>query len=109
MNEYECNHVYDDHESDKWSAFWEITDVGVTGVEMLICGRSSAFKVIVGNCGSGNYLCIPSLDVGCGLADLTDVFWNRSKLARVMGSDVDAVTISLALCNYKMKRKEAEG
>ena len=42
------------------------------------------------------YICIPNHDVGCGLSDFSDIFWNEERLCSLMRR-VDAVTVATGL------------
>lgn len=63
---------------------------------MEVTARGSSFHVIFGSHSHGNYLCIPNWDVGCELADYSDVFWNTERLSRII-SYSDAITIATAI------------
>lgn len=56
----------------------------------------SGFSFIVGKCMSGNFISVPSFNVGCHLSHFSDYFWNNENLARMI-SPVDAATIAEAL------------
>ena len=64
--------------------------------EAEICGRGTYFHILAGRHKYGNYLCIPSHDVGCELSDFSDIFWNEERLRSLMRR-VDAVTVATGL------------
>ncbi len=64
--------------------------------EMEVTARGSYFHVIFGVHSNGNYLCIPNWDVGCDIADFSDLFWNTERLAKNLNM-IDAITIATAL------------
>lgn len=43
------------------------------------------------------HIAIPAYEVACTLSYPSDFFWNTSLLARVLGNDVDATMIAVAL------------
>ena len=45
---------------------------------------------------SGQYICIPDIDVGCPLSRMSDTFWNKERLCAHM-READAVTVTYAL------------
>lgn len=61
-----------------------------------ISGRGTYFHILAGQHKYGHYLCIPNHDVGCGLSDLSDLFWNEERLCGLM-QKVDAVTVATGL------------
>ena len=64
--------------------------------EAEIEGRGTYFHILTGQHKYGDYLCIPSHDVGCERSKLSDFFWNRERISRLMGED-DAVTVATGL------------
>jgi len=101
MHEFNCSYVYEDGTSKKWRGQWGIINDDPYCFEMLIRGRGSEYQVVLGSCSTGWYLCIPSQYICCSLAALTDRFWNREQISRVLNV-TDAVTISSALFSYEM-------
>lgn len=71
--------------------------------EAEISGRGTYFHILAGRHKYGNYLCIPNHDVGCELAELSDVFWNEEKLRGLM-REVDAVTVAAGLAQLAPRR-----
>ncbi|MFI3214717.1 MAG: DUF6618 family protein [Eubacteriales bacterium] len=63
------------------------------GFEAEISGRGSSFHLIVGETRHGNYLCIPTWEVGSELADYNDTFWNQEQIGRQL-SAVDSITLA---------------
>ena len=63
----------------KWDGALTILQLG-NPCEAIVSARGSSFHLIVGTHAYGNYLCIPSWNVGVELASLTDDFWNAAQL-----------------------------
>lgn len=100
MNQFKCIHMDENGNEQKWTGTWEPISTGPGCHELRVCGRGSDYTVVLGQCSTGNYLVIPVMNIGCGLAGLTDVFWNAEQLSRVINT-ADAVTIATALNDYK--------
>lgn len=64
--------------------------------EAEIEGRGTYFHILTGQHKYGDYLCIPNHDVGCERSKLSDFFWNRERISRLMGEE-DAVTVATGL------------
>jgi len=64
--------------------------------ELLIYGRDSCINAVIGKYMSGQYICIPDIDIGCPLSRLSDLFWNRERLSANM-NETDAATVAHAL------------
>lgn len=64
--------------------------------EMEVTGRGSSFKVLFGQTEYYHWICIPNYDVGCDMAEWSNLFWNREKLTGLIGT-VDAITVAEAL------------
>lgn len=64
--------------------------------EMEVTARDYYFHVIFGAHSYGNYVCIPNWNVGCELADYSDIFWNTERLSKII-STADAITIATAI------------
>jgi len=64
--------------------------------EMEVTARGYFYHVIFGSHAYGNYLCVPNWNVGCELADYSDLFWNTERLSRII-SNQDAITIATAV------------
>lgn len=99
MQTFECIHTYQSGETSKWAGSWEVLQVETDFHELRIQGRGACFDAILGYCSSGNYLCIPSSNVGCALGYWSDVFWNTERISQVL-CETDAVTIATALNHY---------
>lgn len=89
-----------------WDGTYENLEISQDRLEVDVSGRGSSFHIIVGRYQNGNYLCIPSWQVGCELAGYQDTFWNREQLARQIGV-VDAVTIVSAIKEISIYLKSA--
>lgn len=99
MYEFDCKHTYSDGEQYTWKVFWDILDEDVDRHELLVRGRGSEYRVVLGHCTTGMYMCIPTVKVGCGLAHSADVSWNTEQIASVL-NETDAVTIATAIYCY---------
>ncbi|OUN21335.1 hypothetical protein [Blautia sp. An81] len=95
----QCQHTYPDGEKASWRVRWEILDPSKDSCELLVHGRGSEYRIILGQCSTGRYLCIPLLDIGCGLAEPWDLRWNTAQIASVL-NETDAVTIAAAIYDH---------
>lgn len=98
---FKCRHTYEDGHFQEWTGNWELVHYDGSFWELLISGHGSSFHSIIGVFSSGLYICIPSIDVGCGLAGWTDTFWNTEKLSASIPV-TDAVTIAEAIRSFSM-------
>lgn len=80
----------------RWSGEIKITRRSINMVEFIIYGRSSCMNGVAGKYMSGQYICIPDIDVGCPLSRMSDIFWNKERLCGHM-READAVTVTYAL------------
>lgn len=64
--------------------------------ELLIYGRGSCINAVIGKYMSGQYICIPDMDMGCPLSRLSDLNGNRERLSAHM-NETDAVSVTHAL------------
>lgn len=99
MQIFHCKHTYPSGHKSKWDGSWEVLSTEPSFHELRIKGRGSSFDVILGDCSSGYYLCIPEINVGCSLSYWSDVFWNTERITQVL-AETDAVTIATALNHY---------
>lgn len=79
-----------------WGGEIKITRRSLNEVEFIIYGRSSCINGIVGKYMSGQYICMPDIDVGCPLSRMSDTFWNKERLSAHM-QETDAVTVAYAM------------
>lgn len=93
--DYICYHQTEKRKQ-QWTGHLNIYHISGEIFEVEITGRGSGFHAIVGSHRYGNFICIPCLEVGSGLASLSDVFWNLEQLSRQM-NHIDAVTVAYAL------------
>lgn len=102
----ECKHKYSDGTEMTWPVKWSFSDcIGELSC-LHIEARDSAFDAIVGDYSSGHFICIPSIDVGCGLGKYDDYFWNYEKLSRHL-EETDAVTVATVLARLgEMERED---
>ena len=98
MSEFQCKYINEFGCNESWPGELEILTTKSEFLEVFIRGCDSAFRIVIGKCSTGNYMCIPSVGVGCELSDLSDLFWNTQRISEVMNI-IDAVTIASALCN----------
>lgn len=105
INMTRCRYKYDSGEEKEWSVKWAVTKKMAGATYIHIEGRGSAFDAIVGTYSGGNFICIPGIDVGCGLAQFNDTFWNTEKLSKYLGV-TDAATITKALEHFGRKERE---
>ena len=71
--------------------------------EAVITARGTSFHVIAGEYQNGNYLCVPSMDLGWGLSHFSDTFWNAERIRQHLDNPVDVESLVCgikALCNY---------
>ena len=79
-----------------WTAQIRLISCNESQQELEIKGRGSSFHLFVGFGMFGNYLCIPSQDIGCAIAQPEDSFWNAEHLSRHLNI-VDTTTITTGL------------
>ena len=103
--EYKCRSILGEGTGSTWSGTILWPEEGAGFIEAGIRARGSGFHVIIGTYRNGRYLCIPSWNVGCNLADLSDLYWNQEHLCEVLGK-TDAVSISCALEKIDSLTKE---
>lgn len=99
MQTFNLKHKYYDGAMDSWKVSWEVLETETDYHKLRISARGSTFDVILGYSSSGNYLCIPDIDIGCALALWSDVFWNTEKLSMLM-SETDAATIAAVINHF---------
>ena len=100
MSSFQCKYNYEEGHEERWSGKWEILSVKQDYFELLIRGRGSEYCAVFGYSTLGDFLCIPSVSVGCSLSCSSDLFWNTEQIARVLNI-TDAVTIATAYMEYK--------
>ena len=95
--EYLC-YYQTEEETQQWNSQLEVleADEGTHFYELEIKGRGSLFHVIIGDYSWGTYICIPNHDVGSALGALSDIFWNRERLSRLI-NPIDAATVAYGL------------
>ena len=96
MRKFACYHQWNKNRLEKWEGF--ISDIHKQGdyCEFTIESRSS-IHVFVGSSINGRFACIPELRASCWLSDPNDLFFNKTKLAKVMRNVVDGVTVAFAI------------
>lgn len=99
MHEFKCSHVYGDKKKKTWKVGWDTLHENAGRHELLVCAKGSEYRVVLGVCTTGLYMCIPTMDVGCGLSHPSDIPWNISKIASVL-NETDAVSIANVIYHY---------
>jgi hypothetical protein len=100
MYKFQCKHKYEEGNEERWTGSWDVLEIKPDYFELLIRGRGSEFCAVFGSSTMGDYLCIPSMSVGCSLSCSSDLFWNTEQIARVLNI-TDAVTIANAFFEYE--------
>ena len=95
----QCQHTYPDGQKAFWMVRWESLGPSKDTCELLVFGRDSEYRIILGQCSTGRYLCIPLLDIGCGLAEPWNLQWNTAQIASDL-NETDAVTIATAIYGH---------
>ena len=93
--EFKCVKLSGKHKTTWTGQIYEIKGIK-ENCEMKVTARGSHFHVIFGSHSYGNYLCIPNWNVGCELADYSDMFWNYEQLSTIIRY-TDAITIATAV------------
>lgn len=66
--------------------------------ELEVTARGSCFHLLIGSHSYGNFICIPSWNIGTELSYLSDLFWNRERLCNTTKlKKVDACSVAYAL------------
>ncbi len=63
--------------------------------------RGTYFHVIIGHHKYGNFLCMPNHNIGCELADFSDVRWTIGRLSMRPIRKVDAVTVATGISHME--------
>jgi len=80
----------------RWLGEVKVRSYSMCMAELVIYGRGGCINAVVGKYMSGQFICIPDIDVGCPLSRLSDIFWNKERLAAQM-READAITVAHAL------------
>ncbi len=88
-------------ENDAGCETWEAEVCGKKIVFSLIENGTQShmyyyFHILTGQHKYGDYLCIPNYDVGGERSRLSNFFWNREQISRLMKEE-DAVTVATRL------------
>ena len=93
---YECESWNRENEAQEWQS--SLTIMSYTyPYEFKIESRGSLIHVVVGTYAYGNYLCAPSLRIGCELGQIGDTFWNTESPINAGLSEADAVSVAQGL------------
>jgi len=79
-----------------WLGEVKVRRYSMDTAELIIYGRDSCINAVIGKYMSGQYICIPDIDMGCPLSRLSDIFWNKERLSAHMNK-TDAITVAHAL------------
>lgn len=96
MVTYTCAGPGLDGKNTKWDGSVEIVCEHKGIFEVEFHGRHSEIRAILGKYSYGNFICIPSLNIGCPMADWSDIIWNIRNLRDCIG-EVDATTVAAGL------------
>lgn len=89
---FKCVQRYKNGNIKTWNGQMHCIKSNDDTIEFMISGRDSEYYAILGSCEYGNYLCLPSIGVGCYIAEFKDKYWNLENLSYYMNY-TDAVTI----------------
>lgn len=90
MNVFQC-----ENKKESWQGHIRYLKNYGSHYEMYVESRS-VLIITFGKTSSGNFLCIPNINVGCELGALKDRFWNKERLISVLGK-IDGITVEEAL------------
>lgn len=65
--------------------------------EAVVTARGTRFHIITGIYQNGNYLCVPNMDFGCELSQLSDTFWNAEKISNHLDNPFDIESLVCAI------------
>ena len=64
--------------------------------EIEVSALGNYYHIVFGEHAYGNFLCIPNWDIGCEIADFSDLFWNTERLSKHL-NEADALSVTKAL------------
>ena len=85
----------------KWSGIITNLKGSARQCEFEVQSRGSYYHVIIGKHDYGHYVCVPNWNVGCELADYSDLFWNTERLSKQLRT-ADAITVATAIREIKV-------
>ena len=98
---YKCT-MEEDGRMVSWTASIDTLRMTASGqYEAEINGRGTYFHVIAGRHKYGGFLCIPNHDIGCELADFSDIRWTVGRLSMHPIRKVDAVTVAAGISHLE--------
>lgn len=98
---YKCT-MEEDGRMVSWTASIDTLRMTASGqYEAEINGRGTYFHVIAGRHKYGRFLCIPNHDIGCELADFSDIRWTVERLSMHPIGKVDAVTVAAGISHLE--------
>lgn len=98
---YKCT-MEEDGRMVSWTASIDTLRMTASGqYEAEINGRGTYFHVIAGRHKYGRFLCIPNHDIGCELADFSDIRWTVGRLSMHPIRKVDAVTVAAGISHLE--------
>lgn len=85
-------------------------DAGISNVHHIVVDwNGNRYNVIFGQYMNGWFCCIPDWNIGCGLSDPEDTFWNVESLGRQLKSKRAAKAIACAISDFaKSERNNKE-
>lgn len=96
--EYECVQTTGKR-TNRWTCTMSLKR-STSPYEIEVSARGSYYHIVFGEHAYGNFLCIPNWDIGCALADLSDLFWNTERLCKHLNK-ADALSVAKALFMIK--------
>lgn len=85
-----------------WTARIDTLKMTASGqYEAEINGRGTYFHIIAGRHKYGGFLCIPNHNIGCELADFSDIRWTMERLCMNPMRKIDAVTVATGISHLE--------
>lgn len=98
---YKCT-LKEDGRAVSWMASIDTLRMTASGqYEAEINGRGTYFHVIAGQHKYGGFLCMPNHNIGCELADFSDIRWTIGRLCMHPIRKVDAVTVATGISHLE--------
>ena len=71
--------------------------------DVIFTGLGSRYNAVVGSASMGNFIVIPMMHIGEGLARWNDTLWNMDRLVQPGIMEADAVTIAEGLAEMNRR------
>ena len=71
---------YDDYEITYYKGKIKLINLTEAPYEATVCAFGKSFHLIFGYQSNGMFLCVPNANLGCELAQLSDVNWNLTSI-----------------------------